>query len=302
MKCRACQGECQKVNKFVLKCCRCSGITYLLQCSACHESRESEIARKVAANGKTAASSEPWIGKGKTLAVKSGTQATTYVVRNASSGKALQKELEIAGKTAAENAQKKAVQQMAAQSDFVHIAGGMSEKAVLTRASEKTMTKAMAQATVDSTSYAAKEGAKLGAEATGKALGTSAKMIKGASTPWQLGSVAAEFGVGAIASAAGASKTVQEVTGKVAGVTTSAAIGAAVGGPVGAAGAVLLWGVGEGISQGVDAIINANKRSPGLPCDPVPAAPMCDKCVTSMAIPSCYKNGLNLCRACAAQL
>ena len=122
-----------------------------------------------------------------------------------------------------------------------------------------------------------------------------------AGTPWQLGAVAAEFGTEAIAGAFGANKTVKTVTGKVVGATTSAGIGAAVAGPVGAAGAVALWGVGEGVSQAVDAIVDATTYGPIPPCDPVTPTPMCDKCHVSMAIPVCSKDGLNLCYDCSGE-
>lgn len=229
--------------------------------------------------------------KGKGLAVKSGTQATTYGIKEVSS------KVEAASIKAAEKARNKAIEEVVAQSEYVHIAGAIGRKSamektgerVLVKASEKTMEKSLSS-----------QGAKLGAQAAGKGVGTGAKLIKGAGTPWQLGSVAAEFGAEAIASAAGANKTVQTVTGKVVGVTSSAAIGAAVAGPVGAAGAVAIWAVGEGISQAVDAIVEANTYAPVAPCDPVEATPMCDKCFTSMSIPVCAKDGLNLCSNCSA--
>lgn len=311
MRCKRCQGECQKVNKFVFNCCRCSGITYKLQCSACHEKIKLEAERKAA--GVAAVSDSPVKDSGKTLAVKGGTQATTYGIEKAfskSSERALQRELEIASGKATEKALTRAAEGAVAQSEFVHISGAIARKTatdvsgratetVLVKASEKAVEKAVSQAALDSTVVAAEQGAKLGAQVAGKTLGTGAKLIEGAGTPWQLGSVAAEFGVEAIAAAAGANKTVQKVTGKVAGATTSVAIGAAVAGPVGAVGGAIIWGVGEGISQAVDAIVDANTRTPLAPCEPVDATPMCDRCHISMALPAYAKDGLNLCANCS---
>ena len=234
MKCKTCRGDCLKVNKFVSKCCRCSGITYGLQCSECHENVV--VKRKAAGAG---ASDSSLKDKGKTLAVKSSTQAATYGI-----------------------------------------------KKVFAKSDEKALEKA---------------GRKAARDSAGKTLGTGTKLIKGAGTPWQLGAVAAEFGAEAIAGAAGANKTVQTVTGKLVGVGTSAAIGAAVAGPVGAAGAVALWGVGEGVSQAVDAITEATTYAPVSPYDPVTPTPMCDICHTSMAIPVYSEDGLNLCYNCSAE-
>lgn len=303
------------MNEIVFNCCRCSGITYVLQCSVCHDRKKLEVQGKATVAGVAAASDSPWKGSGKTFAVKGGTEATTYGIKKGfakSSEKALQRELEVASRKATEQAFTKAAEQAVAQSEFVHISGTIAKKTaadvsgratetVLVKASEKAVEKTISQAALDSTAVAAEQGVKLGAQAAGKTLGTGAKLIEGAGTPWQLGSVAAEFGVEAIAAAAGANKTVQKVTGKVAGATTSIAIGAAVAGPgpVGAVGGAIIWGVGEGISQAVDAIFGANKRTPLAPCEPVDVTPMCDMCHTSMAVPSCARDGLNLCENCS---
>lgn len=307
MKCKRCQGECQKVNKLVFNCCRCSGVTYMLQCGACHENKRLEVERKATVARVAAASDSPLRDSGKKLAVKGGTGATTYGIKKGfakSSERALQKELEVASRKATEKALTRAAEEAVAQSEFVHISGaivsGRATKTVVEKASEKAFEKAVSQAYIDSTAVAAEQGVKLGAQAAGKTLGTGAKLIKGAGTPWQLGSVAAEFGAEAIASAAGANKTVQKVTGKVVGATTSIGIGAAVAGPAGALGGAVIWGVGEGISQAVDAIVDANTRTPLAPCEPVDVTPMCDKCHTSMAIPHCARDGLNLCAKCSA--
>lgn len=259
--------------------------------------------RKAVAGVAAATSDNPVKDSGKAFAVKGGTQATTYGIEKAfakSSEKALQKELEVASSKAAEKALARAVEEAVAQGEFVHISGAVAGgERMLVKASENAVEKAVSRAALDSTVVAAEQGAKLGAQVAGKTLGTGAKLIEGAGTPWQLGSVAAEFGVEAIAAAAGANKTVQKVTGKVAGATTSIAIGAAVAGPVGAVGGAVIWGVGEGISQAVDAIVDANTRTPLAPCEPVDTTPMCDKCHTSMALPACFKDGLNLCANCS---
>ena len=163
--------------------------------------------RKAVAGVAAATSDSPVMDSGKAFAVAGGTQATTYGIKKAfakSSEKALQKELEVASEKAAEKALTRAAE------EAVAIAGA---ERMLVKASESTVEKAVTQAALDSTVVAAEQGVKLGAQVAGKTMGTGAKLIEGAGTPWQLGSVAAEFGTEAIAAAGGGNRTVQKVTG-----------------------------------------------------------------------------------------